>query len=363
MKKLIYIVLCLITLLLCFSMTAFAAENIQYYGDVNNDGKVTSSDGRKTLRVAAMLEDFTDIEFKLADMNQDGKITSSDARRILRVSAMLDPAIQYKSEAEKYLSDLCEFEYFQEYAEKHNMENVTVMKNKLNNILIIDRRTKTSVMTATVELRNEIDCEELFVIIKEDEKDREYPLRITDYEKIPDNMLITLTIYDYSANAYKDYNVMLTPEYNISPNAITIGRWIYNTDKDNVDDEPKPPIDTEIITKLVKFEKCQPTDIMVDKETATYYVNETRNIVVIDNRTDRHKYETPFEVVCNIGKAEDNSLEDECYIITISAVCDNEPYSYVENFDGAGILLIQIEDYDIDAMGLKGYSINELVKI
>ena len=59
-------------------------------GDVNLDGKVSASDARLTLRVAALLEELPEKQFSIADINCDGKITSSDARKILRIAALLE---------------------------------------------------------------------------------------------------------------------------------------------------------------------------------------------------------------------------------------------------------------------------------
>lgn len=59
-------------------------------GDVNGDGKVTSSDARDALRAAIGLEDLTEEEKKRADVDGDGKVTSSDAREILRKATGLD---------------------------------------------------------------------------------------------------------------------------------------------------------------------------------------------------------------------------------------------------------------------------------
>ena len=59
-------------------------------GDVNGDGKVSSSDARMALRTAARLETLDDRAFAAADTDGNGKVTSSDARKILRVAAKLE---------------------------------------------------------------------------------------------------------------------------------------------------------------------------------------------------------------------------------------------------------------------------------
>lgn len=59
-------------------------------GDVNSDKKITASDARLALRIAANLHTPTDDEKTAADINSDGKITASDARKILRKAANLE---------------------------------------------------------------------------------------------------------------------------------------------------------------------------------------------------------------------------------------------------------------------------------
>ena len=72
-------------------------------GDMNRDGKVTSSDARIVLRVAARLDsvdNYVDAGEGAGarlpgDMNRDGKVTSSDARIVLRIAAKLDSVDNY----------------------------------------------------------------------------------------------------------------------------------------------------------------------------------------------------------------------------------------------------------------------------
>lgn len=60
-------------------------------GDVDENGRVTASDARLTLRAAAGLLTLVPDERTAADYNKDGKVNAYDARLILRVSANLDP--------------------------------------------------------------------------------------------------------------------------------------------------------------------------------------------------------------------------------------------------------------------------------
>ena len=59
-------------------------------GDVNEDGKVNSSDARLTLQCAAKVISFTDAQTMIGDVDENGKISASDARTILRVAARLE---------------------------------------------------------------------------------------------------------------------------------------------------------------------------------------------------------------------------------------------------------------------------------
>lgn len=58
-------------------------------GDVDNDGRVTASDARLTLRAGAGLEALSEPASHAADVNGDGRITAKDARSILRYAAKL----------------------------------------------------------------------------------------------------------------------------------------------------------------------------------------------------------------------------------------------------------------------------------
>ncbi len=59
-------------------------------GDVDGDGKISSSDARLALRASVGLEDFSAEVKAIADVDGDEKVTSSDARLILRASVGLE---------------------------------------------------------------------------------------------------------------------------------------------------------------------------------------------------------------------------------------------------------------------------------
>ena len=63
------------------SQTTAPSEKI---GDINGDGKLTTSDARKVLQYAVGMVELDAQQIKLADINKDGKITTSDAVKLLR---------------------------------------------------------------------------------------------------------------------------------------------------------------------------------------------------------------------------------------------------------------------------------------
>ena len=56
------------------------------YGDVNNDGTVHSSDALAILRYSVGLENFSDIQLKIADVDTNNSYTAGDALEVLRYS-------------------------------------------------------------------------------------------------------------------------------------------------------------------------------------------------------------------------------------------------------------------------------------
>lgn len=58
-------------------------------GDMNRDDRITASDARSALRIAAGLEKATPYSVLLGDIDRNGTITAEDARAILRTSAGL----------------------------------------------------------------------------------------------------------------------------------------------------------------------------------------------------------------------------------------------------------------------------------
>ena len=59
------------------------------YGEIDDDGEITSADSLMILRQSVGLENFNDAKRALADVDNDGKITSADALEVLRYSVGL----------------------------------------------------------------------------------------------------------------------------------------------------------------------------------------------------------------------------------------------------------------------------------
>ena len=60
------------------------------YGDIDGDGKITSSDARLALRAAVQLDTLNYVQNVAGDINHSGSIDSADARYILRFTVDLD---------------------------------------------------------------------------------------------------------------------------------------------------------------------------------------------------------------------------------------------------------------------------------
>lgn len=71
-------------------VATFNYSKNSFLGDVNADGYVNAYDARLALRFASKLQKYTEAQKKQCDMDKNGKITSADARRILRISAKIE---------------------------------------------------------------------------------------------------------------------------------------------------------------------------------------------------------------------------------------------------------------------------------
>lgn len=67
------------------------------YGDINNDGVITSADARLALRASVGIETLSDEQILLCDVNASGFIEASDARLILRFSVGLETGFPAQS--------------------------------------------------------------------------------------------------------------------------------------------------------------------------------------------------------------------------------------------------------------------------
>ncbi|MBO5797085.1 MAG: dockerin type I repeat-containing protein, partial [Clostridia bacterium] len=69
------------------ALTEKTPEPVAELGDVDGDGKITSTDARLTLQYYAEKITENDLDLTVADVDGDGKITSTDARLILQYYA------------------------------------------------------------------------------------------------------------------------------------------------------------------------------------------------------------------------------------------------------------------------------------
>ena len=77
--------------IVCNMFTGVSAT-VLYFGDIDQSGRVTTSDARAILRHAVQLSVLEGNMLTLADTNQDGRVTSTDARQTLRVAVRLESA-------------------------------------------------------------------------------------------------------------------------------------------------------------------------------------------------------------------------------------------------------------------------------
>ena len=106
-KRLFSLIMCCIMLLTSFPLLGFedlftpltvsAEENVIYYGDLNENGRVEASDARLVLQKAASLITLTDRQMALADVNQDGRVTAMDARATLRIAARIETPVVFET--------------------------------------------------------------------------------------------------------------------------------------------------------------------------------------------------------------------------------------------------------------------------
>lgn len=84
--RFIAIVITLIVAFSCFATASASTFSERRYGDVNDDGKVTTTDAHRVLRYCAGLEGEEFASF-YADVNASKTVTTADVRLILMVAA------------------------------------------------------------------------------------------------------------------------------------------------------------------------------------------------------------------------------------------------------------------------------------
>lgn len=98
----------------CLPMVAFEVK--RYYGDLDNDGKVTVTDARNILCEAIGIYDSTlgEHDFAAVDIDGDGALTTKDARLALRIAAQLEerkymPTYEFNKHEEEILGFINEY--------------------------------------------------------------------------------------------------------------------------------------------------------------------------------------------------------------------------------------------------------------
>lgn len=94
MNKITKRILSAITAVTVAGVTALSSFAV--VGDIDNSGKVTTSDARTALRFALRLDTPTEEQKLKADVDSDNKITSSDSRLLLRAALRLE-SLEYYS--------------------------------------------------------------------------------------------------------------------------------------------------------------------------------------------------------------------------------------------------------------------------
>lgn len=89
MKKLISVLLVALMLISVVFALGVSAETYKL-GDIDKDGKITPSDARTILRIAAQIEKVDETDKLIADVISDNKINAADARLVLRIAAKLE---------------------------------------------------------------------------------------------------------------------------------------------------------------------------------------------------------------------------------------------------------------------------------
>lgn len=73
-----------------FGMDVIDSIGIAFFGDIDNNGKITATDARLALRYSAQLINLADIAYHAADVDGKAGVNAADARLILRKAAQLD---------------------------------------------------------------------------------------------------------------------------------------------------------------------------------------------------------------------------------------------------------------------------------
>ena len=129
--------LCLVLLLSCFSIVAFAEEGENegteeptiLLGDMNLNGKVETTDARLILRLSAGLEAITEEYMLYGDVNADGVISVEDAVLALKTATQVEVGgvVIPDKNGENYLTDDKNNEFIKLIANTYNLDPASLV--------------------------------------------------------------------------------------------------------------------------------------------------------------------------------------------------------------------------------------------
>lgn len=186
-----------------FMTTAFAA----YYGDLNGDEKVNSTDALIVLKYTVGKE--TEIDEKVADINSDGKVNSTDALAILRISVgqgQLEEIPEEKPSAPSSKEEIVEF--YNNAVNKVIDEKTGYTKQRTTTVTELDAGKYTDMAgdivkdflgEGTTEIKNSKGTAKNLATATLTSSDVQSAL----CEKTGDTYTVTLTLKDGSSSATK----------------------------------------------------------------------------------------------------------------------------------------------------------------
>lgn len=132
LKKILAFVLCGVLLTVSLVTPVFAEETTEgdtgiLMGDVDQNGKVETTDARAILRMAAGIEVVTSNAMMYADMNGDGAITVNDAVLALCEATNIGGVVIPDKNGDNYLTDDPNNEFIKLIADKYDLDPASLI--------------------------------------------------------------------------------------------------------------------------------------------------------------------------------------------------------------------------------------------